>query len=206
MALTGGGTTQLRGLLRKMHDIRGGALAKLLIRDLQEELLDLTAERFRSGTDPDGNRWAPLRLRSGRPLRDRGTLANSFAILRANRRQIVIGSPMETAEFHQHGTGLYGPRGKRIVPKHSGKFVTVTRRSKSGKVSRFKRWQAPALAWTTRGAKGTNKKGARGSSGFVVSSVAGSPKRKMLPGKNIPQAYMQAFDETARERLRLWFR
>lgn len=182
MALTGGGTAALRKLIATTEAVASGKLTKLLVRDISEELVDLTAERFRTATDPDGKTWAPLRLRSGRPLRDRGILANSVAILRASSREIVVGSPMEYAVYHQTGTGIYGPRKRRIEPV-----------------------KAKVLAWKTRGAKGTNKRGKRGNKGFFAKSVDGTPPRKILPDGAPPSSYTQAFDAVAQERLRLWF-
>jgi len=37
---------------------------------------------FESGTDPYGKPWAPLKSRSGQPLRDKGDLMGSYLIWR----------------------------------------------------------------------------------------------------------------------------
>ena len=183
MALIGPGRRQLAALIKKTERIKDRKLTKLIVGDLQEELLDLTAERFRNADTPEGANWRPLVLRTGRPLRDRGMLANSYAILRASNKKIVIGSPMAYAQFHHFGTGIYGPNHKPITPKN-----------------------AKALAFNVRGAKGTSKgKRGRKTKGFVFSSVNGTPPRRVLPLGDIPKSYEEAFDEVARERIDDWF-
>lgn len=183
MGLSGPGTAELRKLAASVTRVQRGELTKVLLRDLQEELKDLTDERFRSASAPDGSLWAPLVLRSGRPLRDTGHLAISFGILSKGGKHVGIGSALEYAE-HTLGTGIYGPTGRRIYPT-----------------------QAKALAFTVRGAKGAgNKRGKRAKKGFVFKSVAGSPPRLILPRDNtFPESYRQAFDEVAQERMRIWF-
>lgn len=35
-------------------------------------------QQFRKGVDPNDTAWEPLKIRKGRPLRDKGRLASSF--------------------------------------------------------------------------------------------------------------------------------
>lgn len=57
---------------------------------------------FHTGTDPYGNPWAPLKSRSGQPLRDKGHLMNSFDY-QVEGNSVVIGTNLPYAPTHQHG-------------------------------------------------------------------------------------------------------
>lgn len=84
--------------------------------DIAEELLNLTRERFQSGTDPYGDQWKALspktlnkkvregRLRSdygSKPLRVTNTLMNSFNRRLTNADAAVVSTPIEYAKYHQ---------------------------------------------------------------------------------------------------------
>lgn len=64
---------------------------------------------FAKGTDPYGNKWAPLKAKrgsrryGGQPLRDRGILQNSFNVI-VTATGIKILSAAFYAGFHQYGT------------------------------------------------------------------------------------------------------
>jgi len=60
---------------------------------------------FRSGTDPYGRPWAPLRSRSGQPLVDRGHLMNSidFAV---EDNSVIVGTNKLYAGTHQFGAEI----------------------------------------------------------------------------------------------------
>lgn len=57
---------------------------------------------FHTGTDPYGTPWAPLKSRSGQPLRDKGHLMDSFDY-RVEGNSVVVGTNMPYARTHQHG-------------------------------------------------------------------------------------------------------
>lgn len=183
MTLRGPGTAELHKIAQTVTRAARGELTKAITRALQEELKELTDERFRSASAPDGSLWAPLVLRTGRPLRNNGHLASSFALLSHGAKYVGVGSAVEYA-IHTLGTGIYGPSGQRIRPT-----------------------QKKALAFTVRGAKGAgSKRGHRAKGGFVFRSVAGSPPRLILPLEStFPDSYREAFDEAAQDVLRLWY-
>lgn len=69
---------------------------------------------FVAGTDPYGRPWAPLKLRSGQPLRDKGHLMNSIDY-QAEGNSVVIGTNMSYAPTHQFGATIEAKPGKRLV-------------------------------------------------------------------------------------------
>lgn len=69
---------------------------------LRLELLSLVADQFRRGVDPFGVPWAPLKEREGQPLRNTGTLMNSFAC--TDRFPLTLGTNVPYASYHQDGT------------------------------------------------------------------------------------------------------
>lgn len=100
-----------RRLERFMHKVQTlpGQRTKWRVA-LLEESIELVREGFATGTDPYGKPWAPLKLRQGQPLRDKGGLQNW------RRRGFFIEPTKFYAVFHQGGTGIYGPNNKRIEP------------------------------------------------------------------------------------------
>jgi phage gpG-like protein len=86
-------------------------------RNMADEALDLIVEGFKSATDPYGKKWATLKLRSGRALSDTGRLRSSWHRKRVDRRGFTIAAGVQYARYHQHGTGIYGPRKTPIKPK-----------------------------------------------------------------------------------------
>jgi len=90
-------------------------------REVADEFLGLVHEGFDKSRSPTGKRWAPLVLRRGKPLRLSGSLQRSFAVdarigKSAGAITFRIASADERAEWHQGGTGLYGPKRSRIYP------------------------------------------------------------------------------------------
>ena len=83
---------------------------------LAEETLSLIREGFATSTDPYGNKWDPLVLRAGQPLRDTGALQASWHRKSVSRTGFSVASSRNYAPYHQGGTGLYGPRKQKIVP------------------------------------------------------------------------------------------
>lgn len=81
---------------------------------LAEETIELIRLGFERSTDPYGDRWAALALRNGRPLEDTGGLKASWKRSSAGRRGFKVSSSKQYAVYHQGGTGLYGPRKRRI--------------------------------------------------------------------------------------------
>lgn len=89
---------------------------RIVSANLAEETIELIREGFETSTDPYGNRWAPLKLRSGQPLRDTGGLQSSWHKRFTTAQGFVVSSGKEYAAYHQGGTGIYGPKHQRIKP------------------------------------------------------------------------------------------
>jgi len=87
--------------------------------NLAEETIELIREGFATSTDPYGDRWAPLKLRSGQPLRDTGGLQSSWHRRFVTAQGFVVASGKDYARYHQDGTGIHGPKAQRIKPRHA---------------------------------------------------------------------------------------
>jgi len=83
---------------------------------LAEETIELIREGFESSTDPDGNPWKPPLLRDGKPLEDTGGLKSSWHRKFAVAHGFGVANAKSYAIHNQRGTGIYGPRHKRIYP------------------------------------------------------------------------------------------
>ena len=84
--------------------LRDANILPLAQRALGESVTENTRLAFVDGASPYGERWAPLKLRSGQPLRDTGRLANSITwdaedILR-------VGTNVCYASVHQFGATI----------------------------------------------------------------------------------------------------
>ena len=70
---------------------------------LGQEAMRLLAEGFQRERDPYGHRWASLKHRQGKILRDTGRLRNSF-FARPSALGFVVSTSVGYAGFHQLGT------------------------------------------------------------------------------------------------------
>jgi len=112
-----GDFAKLNKWLKKLE--RAPEVLDLVGKQLAEETIELIRDGFESETDPYGNPWAPLKLRTGRILSDKGGLRSSWHQVSSSRRGFEVASGKLYAKWHQGGTGIYGPRKQRIVPKRS---------------------------------------------------------------------------------------
>ncbi len=90
-----------------------------LSEQLAEETIGLVREGFENSEDPYGAKWASLKLRDGRPLEDNGHLKSSWFRKYATRKGFAIANAKKYAIYHQRGTGIHGPSGKRIEPTNA---------------------------------------------------------------------------------------
>lgn len=88
----------------------------MLSTQLAEETIDLIREGFTTTTDPYGKAWAKPKLRSGQALSLTGGLRSSWHRVSSNAEGFVVASGKGYAKYHQSGTGIYGPRRRRIEP------------------------------------------------------------------------------------------
>lgn len=84
-------------------------------RIMAEEAVELTRQTFEDEADPYGKPWAPLKLRSGRILAKTGGLKSSIHA-KPTGKGFTIGVGKSYAGYHQQGTGIHGPKRKRIKP------------------------------------------------------------------------------------------
>lgn len=90
--------------------------ARIVSANLAEETIELIREGFATSTDPYGKPWAPLKMRSGQPLRDTGGLQSSWHRRFVTAEGFVVESGKAYAAYHQGGTGLHGPKKRPIKP------------------------------------------------------------------------------------------
>jgi phage gpG-like protein len=90
---------------------------ELLGDQLAEETIELIREGFETETDPYGDEWPSPIFREGQALSDTGGLRASWHRVYASRHGFEVASGKLYAKWHQGGTGIYGPRKRRIRPK-----------------------------------------------------------------------------------------
>jgi phage gpG-like protein len=133
--------------------------------NLAEETIELIREGFETATNPYGRRWDGLKVRNGQPLRDTGGLQASWHRSHLASDRFTVASSKNYAVYHQRGTGIHGPRRRRIKP--------VTARA-----LRFPGPNGPIFA----------------------ASVAGVPKRKMVPdGAKLPARWRERYERLSHE-------
>ena len=111
--------TAVRQALNRL--IAAGRDMTPLMRDIGEELLNSTRERFVDQEGPDGTPWAPLseatkrrkRRNAGKILTERGFLRGNLTY-QAGPDAVVVGSPSIYAGTHQFGVarGAFGSTSK----------------------------------------------------------------------------------------------
>ncbi len=81
---------------------------------------------FQTGTDPYGNRWAPLKVRHGQPLRDKGHLMSSIDY-RVDGDGVEIGTNLSYAPVHQFGAVIEAKNARALRFFVEGRPVFVGR-------------------------------------------------------------------------------
>lgn len=77
---------------------------------------------FKSGTSPDGKRWAPLKTRIGQPLQDTGRLRSSIT-QNVGPDYVDVGTNVKYAFIHQFGKVIKaqpGSPGQNSIGKRKG--------------------------------------------------------------------------------------
>jgi phage gpG-like protein len=92
-----------RSLAEQMGELSRSEFLRALVERLAEVALVDVRHGFDESRDPNGQSWAPLRSRAGKPLVRTGELRQSFGS-RANGSEFSIGSQLSFAGFHQEGT------------------------------------------------------------------------------------------------------
>ena len=95
--------SQLQALDRRIENLSP------LLKEIGEDMVESTKQRFVSTTDPDGNQWkknsqVTLDRKSGsRPLTNEGHLAASIDYQLLGGKSVEIGSPLDQAAMMQFG-------------------------------------------------------------------------------------------------------
>lgn len=78
---------------------------------------------FRKGQTPDGQRWAPLKIRTGQPLRLTRRLMSSYDF-EANDDEVVVGTNYtKVALTHHFGATIKAKPGKRLRFQGPGGWI-----------------------------------------------------------------------------------
>lgn len=109
-------TGDLGKLLRFQEAIETAPeLLDTIAKNLAEETIELIRDGIAEGVDPYGEKYEPLKLRDGQPLRDTGGL-QIWQRRFVGREGFAVSSTKAYAAYHQEGTGLFGPKKKKIQP------------------------------------------------------------------------------------------
>jgi len=92
------------------------SIQPILAKNLADETIELIKEGIDSRADPYGKPYKSLALRSGRPLQDTGGLKGSW-FRKLSSKGFTVESAKSYTIYHQLGTGIYGPKRRRITPK-----------------------------------------------------------------------------------------
>lgn len=96
-----GKLAQMRAMFARLNASAVPDLARLL----GAEAVTQVQMGFRSSEDPNGQPWAPLAWRTGRPLLDTGRLRSSFTA-NINRSGFEIGTNVGYSVYHQYGARI----------------------------------------------------------------------------------------------------
>lgn len=111
---------ELEALHAKVREAARGGLKERLLKAAATAALTEAQLGFRESVDPTGMPWAPLKFRTGKPLRDTGRLANSFTS-RPTERGFVVGTNVSYAATHQYGATIVPKNRKELRFKGRGK-------------------------------------------------------------------------------------
>lgn len=207
-----GDLARLHKIVKKVEKLADVSAMKSLSDNLAEEAVDLVLECFATETDPYGNKWPPKVFGDGRSVLVGKTtnLKRSWgrrsAVRRSDGRGFRIASSMIYAKWMQKGTGIYGPRKRRIVPIRA-KFLAffVQGYVSLSSARSLRKSMSSAFSVNPKAAKKSYRSEMRRQKGstMFLKSVKGAPQRKMVPDDgNLPASWSSAFVDTAND----WFR
>lgn len=128
-----GDTKALQAMRRRLASIKSPEFRKRVLSVLGQEALYRSLQCFEKSRDPYEVRWAPLKLRSGRPLLDKGILRNSLNVRVLSAQSFEVATDVRYAKLHQYG-GTITPKNARVLSWSSGgrrffaKSVTIPAR------------------------------------------------------------------------------
>lgn len=106
----------------------GGSLpdARALLEPVARKLVALIRLGFKFSQSPYGEQWAPLKFRSGQPLRDKGHLRDSI-VPRYGADYVDIGTNRVGARVHQFGATIVPVKAKALRFFGEGSSVPIFR-------------------------------------------------------------------------------
>lgn len=100
-----GDDAALRAMIAKAKKIGGALTLKILSKRLGDEARRRAVDSFTTSTSPEGEAWAPLKHRKGKPLVKTGRLSRSIKV-RASSKGFTLYSTAPYAVIHQRGASL----------------------------------------------------------------------------------------------------
>lgn len=133
-----GDFAKLTTLRARIKELATPATREQLHAVMGAQAVSLVKLGFRSGVDPYGVQWLPLKSRKGKPLLDTGRLRNSFSA-QATPDGFRVGTNVVYAPHHQYGTGGRKAASSRSMPTDDrGRFMS----KKAAGVARGRKVQA----------------------------------------------------------------
>lgn len=116
-----GDFSKLLKFAKKVGNLAGQNAMTAVSSALADATVELIDEGFRDEREPSGRPWRDKVFHNGKPiLDDSGRLRKSFHKKQVSSRGFEVSSDDPKFKFHQGGTGIYGPRHRRIKPKKKG--------------------------------------------------------------------------------------
>jgi phage gpG-like protein len=129
-----GDFSKLKTLTNRLKDLAGKGPMSQLSAQLAEESLYQVRQGFRNQRDPYGEKWRPLKRRSGRILRDTGRMANSYGRVKSDRKGFVIASNVDYSGVHQYGARYTRAAGS--TSRKRGRFTGAKLLTKRGRLKK----------------------------------------------------------------------
>ena len=120
----------MSALLRAVDAHADGRALERAVRQAGRTLVDLTLERFRTETAPDGRPWrksARALAQGGVTLSDTGALRRSFSSQQVSRDTVAVGTNARYARAHQFGRTIVPKRGRVLRFTSLGRVVHARR-------------------------------------------------------------------------------
>ena len=121
--MTRTGTPALRDLLQQLGVLGSTGFQRQINARLARVALAQVAREFAESRGPDDRPWAPLRARTGPPLRFSGRLAGSFGSS-MNGPGFTLVSSLLYAGVHQEGATIRAKRGALLRFRAGGGWVS----------------------------------------------------------------------------------
>lgn len=107
----------LHDLERKLASIASGQARAEAIQVCAEAAMKVLDDEFRAGKDPYGNAWAPLKMRTGKPLLDTGMNLLGSLHPEVTSSGFTITTNFKGAAVHQYGATIR-PTGAKALAFH----------------------------------------------------------------------------------------